>query len=187
MLLRILLGVAGITILLGAACPQVTKKAAKAETPQTSVLPDSADQIAFGVRTVLTDQGVSKGVLLADTAFSYDDGTRLELRRLNLTFYTSTGIQDGVMTSRAGTYNMRLSRIDARGDVVVIRDDGKRLTSQQLVFDQIRNQFFTDSAFVLNEPNRVLSGVGFETDPRLTNFRCLRECKGTAPVQVPTR
>lgn len=187
MFFRFVLGIAGVGILLGAACPRIGRKAAKVEAPQKSALPDSADQIAFGVRVVLTDQGVNKGVLLADTALTYDDGTRLELRRINLTFYTTSGIQDGVMTSREGTYNVRLSRIDARGDVVVIRDDGKKLTSQQLVFDQIRNQFFTDSAFVLNEPNRVLSGLGFETDPRLTNFRCLRECKGTAPVQVPTR
>lgn len=175
-------------VFLGAACPVARGKSKTAQKPPaTSALPDSADQIAFGVRVMLTDQGVNKGVLLADTAFTYDDDTRLELRRINLTFYTSTGVKDGVMTSREGTYNMRLSRIEARGDVVVARDDGKRLASQQLVFDQVRNQFFTDSSFVLNEPNKVLSGLGFESDPQLTSFRCLRECKGAAPVQVPVR
>lgn len=184
----LLLSVAGTAMLLGAACPRKGKTAPKAKAaPAKSALPDSADQIAFGARVILTDKGVNKGELLADTSLTYDDGTRLELRRINLTFYNSLGQKDGTMTARAGTYNMRLSRIEARGDVVVVRDDGKRLTSQQLVFDQVRNQFFTDSAFVLNEPNKVFTGVGFESDPRLTNFRCLKECKGAAPVQVPTR
>ncbi|HEY0930233.1 MAG TPA: LPS export ABC transporter periplasmic protein LptC [Gemmatimonas sp.] len=178
---------AGALVLVGAACPRAGKKPAKPVAVAKSVLPDSADQIGFGTRLVLTDKGVNKGELLADTSFTYDDGTRLEMRRVNLTFYNSLGLKDGVMTSRAGTYNMRLSRIEARGDVVVVREDGKRLTSQQLVFDQVRNQFFTDSAFVLNEPNKVFTGVGFESDPKLTNFRCLKECKGAAPVQVPTR
>lgn len=184
---RIALALAGALVLVGAACPRAGKKPAKPVAVAKSVLPDSADQIGFGTRLVLTDKGVNKGELLADTSFTYDDGTRLEMRRVNLTFYNSLGLKDGVMTSRAGTYNMRLSRIEARGDVVVVREDGKRLTSQQLVFDQVRNQFFTDSAFVLNEPNKVFTGVGFESDPKLTNFRCLKECKGAAPVQVPTR
>lgn len=160
---------------------QVRTKATK------TMIPDSADQIIFGGRIFLTDQGVSKGVLLADTVLTYDDGTRMELRRINVTFYTSQGIKDGLLTAKAGTYNSRLSRLDARGDVVVVRDDGKRLTSPQLVYDQVRNQIFTDSAFVLNEPSRTFTGLGFESDPQLTRFRCLRNCKGLAPVKIPTK
>lgn len=178
----------GVVLLLSAAaCPLKGKPANQNQAAATSALPDSAEQIGFGIRVILTDQGVNKGVLLADTALTYDDGTRLELRRVNVTFFTSEGVKDGVMTAKAGSYNMRLSRVEAMGDVVIQRDDGKRLTSQQLMYDQVRNQFFTDSAFALNEPERVLTGTGFESDPQLTNFRCLKECKGAAPVQVPTR
>lgn len=177
-----------VLLLSAAACPLKSKSANQNQAAAaTSALPDSAEQIGFGIRVTLTNQGVNKGVLLADTALTYDDGTRLELRRVNVTFFTSEGVKDGVMTAKAGSYNMRLSRVEAMGDVVVQRDDGKRLTSQQLVYDQVRNQFFTDSAFALNEPERVLTGTGFESDPQLTNFRCLKECKGAAPVQVPTR
>jgi LPS export ABC transporter protein LptC len=176
--------VLGVLLLGGAACP---KKSATTKRAQVSAMPDSADQMGFGVRHVLTNKGVSNGELLADTAYMYEDGTRLEMRRVNMTFYTAQGLKDGVLTSKAGTYNSRLQRLEARGDVVVIREDGKRFTSQQLVFDQVRNQFFSDSAFVLNEPKRELSGIGFESDPKLNNFKCLKGCKGIAPVQVPTR
>lgn len=170
-----------------AACSNAKGKTqVKAKATKTAI-PDSADQIIFGFRTFLTDQGVSKGVLLADSALTYEDGTRMELRRVNVTFYTSMGTKDGVLTAKAGTYSSRLSRLDARGDVVVVRDDGKRLTSAQLVYDQARNQIFTDSAFVLNEPSRTFTGLGFESDPQLTKFRCLRNCKGLAPVKIPTK
>lgn len=167
-----------------AACPRGRKAPPAVKKFE---IPDSAETMTFGLRSVLTDQGVSKGVLLADTALGYEDNTRLELRRVNVTFYTSTGLRDGVMTARAGTFNQRLSRIEARGDVVVIREDGKRLTTPLLVYDQQRNQFFTDSAFVLTEPKRQFSGIGFESDPKLINFKCLRSCKGVAPVKVPTK
>lgn len=170
-----------------AACSNAKGKTHVKTKATRTVIPDSADQIIFGGRIFLTDQGVSKGVLLADTVLTYDDGTRMELRRVNVTFYTSTGMKDGVLTAQAGTYNSRLSRLDARGDVVVVRDDGKRLSSPQLVYDQVRNQIFTDSAFVLNEPSRTFTGLGFESDPQLTKFRCIRNCKGLAPVKIPTK
>jgi LPS export ABC transporter protein LptC len=173
--------------LAAAACPSAKGKTQVKAKATTAVIPDSADQIIFGGRIFLTDQGVSKGVLLADTVLTYDEGTRMELRRVNVTFYTSVGLKDGVLTARAGTYNSRLSRLDARGDVVVVRNDGKRLSSPQLVYDQVRNQIFTDSAFVLNEPSRTFTGLGFESDPQLTTFRCIRNCKGLAPVKIPTK
>lgn len=172
--------------LLAARCPGKAKPRGPARAAAPA-LPDSADQLIFGLRTIMQDRGVNKGLLLADSALVYEQGTRLELRRVNVTFHTSAGAKDGVLTSQQGTYNSRLSRLEARGDVVVIRDDGKRLTSPQLVYDQARNQVFSDSAFVLTEPKRQISGIGFESDPRFTNFRCMRSCKGVAPVKVPTR
>ena len=182
--LRIVGLIAATALLAGAACP---KQPTAMKRVQTSSMPDSADQMGFGMRHVLTNKGVSNGELLSDTSYVYDDGTRIEMRRLNLTFYTAQGVKDGVLTAKAGTYNSRLQRLEARGDVVVVREDGKRFASQQLVFDQVRNQFFSDSAFVLNEPKREHSGIGFESDPKLNNFRCLRACKIIATVQVPTR
>lgn len=169
-----------------AKCPG-RKPAGAPAVAKSSAIPDSADQVAFGFRTILTNQGVANGLLLSDTAIVYEDGTRLELRRVNMTFYTSQGLKDGLMTSRTGSYSTRLSRLEATGDVIVVRNDGRRLASQQLVYDQARNQIFTDSAFVLTETSRVFTGIGFESDPQMTNFRCLRACKGVAPVQIPRK
>ena len=176
-----------VTALLGAArCPG-KRAAVKPTVAKASAIPDSADQVIYGLHTVLTDQSVAKGLLLSDTAYTYDEGSRLVLRRVNVTFYTSQGLKDGVMTAQSGQYNSRLSRLEAKGDVVVIRDDGKRLSTPQLVYDQARDQFFTDTSFVLNEPERTFTGIGFESDPRMTNFRCLRACKVIAPVQIPVK
>ncbi len=174
--------------LLGAAkCPGKAKASPVTARAKKSALPDSADQMIFGGSTVLTNQGVSNGRLLSDTMYVYDDGARLDLRRVNMTFFTKQGIKDGVLTARAGAYNSRLSRLEATGDVVVVRDDGKRLTTPQLVFDQARNQIFSDSSFTLVEPSRQLSGIAFESDPQFHNFKCLRACKMIAPVKLPTK
>lgn len=173
-------------VVTAAQCPG-RKGKGKPVVAKSSAIPDSADQVGFGTRVVLTNRGVSNGVLLSDTTIVYDDGTRLEFRGVNVTFYTSTGIEDGKMTARKGSYSTRLSRLQATGNVIVVRNDGRRLETPQLVYDQARNQIFTDSAFVLNEASRVFTGIGFESDPQMTNFNCLRACKGIAPVKIPTK
>ena len=180
----VMMGIRAVSLLGAAACP---KKKATAVAPKRLTIPDSAETIAFGTRVVLTDRGINKGKLLSDTTLTYEDGTRLVLYPVNLQFYTSTGAKDGVMTAKWGTYNQRLQRLEVRGNVVVVREDGKRLSTPQLVYDQQRNQFFTDSTFTLNEPKRTVTGIGFETDPKLSNFRCFKTCKFTGAVQVPTK
>ncbi len=177
--------VAALAVL--AACQQKPKGTkVRATAPAAAVaIPDSAEQVAFGMRTVLTNRGVATGVLLSDTALFYEQGGRIELRRVNTTFYTSTGQKDGTLTSRTGSYNARLARLEARGDVVLIRLDGRRLETQQLVYDQARNEVYSDSAFVFSDKGRQMTGIGFVSDPRLTTFRVLRNAKGTTTVQVP--
>jgi len=156
-----------------------------APRPADTVLPDSAEQVAFGITVRLTQSSVAKGELKADRSYSYDNLSRLELERVFVTFYNALGEEDGNLTAKEGTYNQRLNRLEARGDVVVVREDGRRLETQQLVYDELRNQIFSDSAFVLNEPpKRQITGIGFESDPQLTKFRVIRSFKGVAPVTV---
>jgi hypothetical protein len=45
----------------------------------------------LGVRMLLTDRGVQRGELFADTGYVFDDQTRFELRKVRATFNTSTG------------------------------------------------------------------------------------------------
>lgn len=156
-----------------------------APRPADALLPDSAEQLGWGVRMRLTSESVARGELLADTTYTYDNGNRFELRVVNVTFYDALGEKDGQLTAREGTYNRRLNRLEARGNVVVVRDDGRRLETQQLVYDELRNQIFSDSAFVLNEPpKRQITGIGFESDPQLTKLRVIKSFKGVAPITV---
>ncbi len=155
------------------------------KTSDDTVLPDSAESGVFGTEMMLTSNSVAKGRLLSDTIYTYEGGNRYELRPVNVTFFDSLGAEDGVMTAKEGTYNIRLNRLEVRGDVVIDRENGTRLETPRLVYDQLRNQIFSDTSFVLNQPpRRQLSGIGFESDPQLTQFRILKNAKGVAPVTV---
>lgn len=151
-----------------------------------SSLADSADQVMYGAKFNLTDQGIQHALLLADTAYFFDDNTRVELMHVNSTFYTSVGVKNAVLTSHRGTYHTATGMMEAFGAVVINSEDGRRLQTEQLRYDQGRNEISSDSAFVLTEPNRRLQGIGFRSDPNLQNIHILKMLSGTAgAVTIP--
>lgn len=146
---------------------------------------DSADQVMFGMRSLLTDRGLLRAELFADTAYFFDDNTRIELSNVHVTFFTTTGQKNADLDSEEGSYSTRSGMMEARENVVVVSVDGRRLTTEQLRYDQTKNQISSDSAFVLTEPGRVLRGIGFVSDPDMTNVRVLRGAQGTTVIEGP--
>ena len=158
------------------ACTNKKQPPVEAHSP----LADSADQVMYPARFNLTDQGLQRAHVDADTAYFFDDNNRMELQGVHATFYTVTGAKDAVLTSRHGTTNTRTNNMIARKDVVVVSEDGRRLTTQELIYNQQKNEISSDSAFVMTEPNRRLEGVGFRSDPNMKNIQILSGAKGVA-------
>ena len=178
---RILLAAGAALVALASGC----KRAKEPTAATTSPMADSADQVMFGARAILTDKGLMRAELFGDTAYFFDDNTRVEMRTVKTNFFTTAGAQSAVLTSKEGTYRTQGS-MEARGDVVVVSTDGRRLTTPQLRFDQSRNEISSDSAFVLTEPGRRVAGVGFVSDPNMNNVRILKTTSGsTERVTIP--
>ncbi len=174
--------VAAAAVLLLGACDNKTSP----PIVRGSALADSADQVMYGARFNLTDAGLARAELLSDTAFFFEDNTRVELRKVETTFYTASGARDAYLTSERGTYNSRQGTMIARGDVVVITEEGRRLVTPELKYDQTMNEISSDSAFTMTEPGRSLEGVGFRSDPNMQNVQILRTKSGsTGAVTLP--
>lgn len=166
---------------LALACNSGTEPRITAANP----LADSADQVMFGVSTMITNRGVLRAQLGADTGYFFDGNTRVEVRHERTVFYTATGQQNAILTSVEGTYNIRRGQMEARQSVVVVTTDGKRLETEQLRYDQSTNQISSDSSFVLTEPTRTLRGVGFTSDPDLTNLHVNKVTTGSGSFTLP--
>ncbi len=146
----------------------------------------NADQIVFGSRTLVTEGGLRRAEVFSDTALFYDDNTRMDMRIVRTIFYSSAGAKDAVLTSRTGRYLTRDNVLEAKGNVVIITADGRRLVTEQIKFDSRVNQISSDSAFVLTEEGREASGVGFVSDPDMNNLRILKGSRAKARgVTVP--
>ena len=149
---------------------------------------DSADQFMVGMRVNVVEGGIKRATIFADTAYFFDDNTRLRMHNVSGEFYTSTGAPDGRMTGKLAHYNLRNQHLEAFGDVVVVSVEGRRLNTPHLVYDQAQNEIHGDSAFTMTDPESTFEGVGFVSDPGLTSIRIGRNIRGRAgTVNLPDR
>ncbi len=148
-------------------------------------LADSAEQVVEHMRVLLTEKGVQRGELFADTAYIFEENTRFELRKVRATFNTTTGAKDGVLSADRGTYNIRDQVLEGFGNVVIVTNDGRRLTTPHLKYLQGLNEVSSDTNFTLTRPDGTISGIGFRADPQLTHFSVLRGAKGAGSFTLP--
>jgi len=67
--------------------------ACKSGTPVTATqaVLDSADQVLVGMTHYVTDAGLLRARVRADTAYFFSNTQRAELRNVHVTFYDETG------------------------------------------------------------------------------------------------
>ena len=89
----------------------------------TIAAPDSADQVLFGMSHYVTDAGIQRAHVRADTAYFYSPAQTAELRNVHITFYDTRGAETSTLT---------LSRVMIPCDwigMVTIRNETRRRTS----------------------------------------------------------
>lgn len=168
----------GVAVIAACAGPRGTTPTAQA------TLSDSADQIMYGVRHFMVDNGVKQGQLMADTAYVLNGNTTFELRGVRLLLFDSAGTTSATLTSREATYSTVNKRMEARGTVVVTTIDGKRLDTPHLIYDQRDNTVRSDSSFVLVEQTQEINGQSFTSLSDMSNLTCV-QCVYTGVTPRP--
>ena len=161
------------------------KKGSAPPVAAKATLADSAEQVLVNTQSLLTERGVQRGEMFADTVFVFDENTRYDMRKLRVTFNTVTGAKNGVMSADRGQYNLRQQTLEGFGNVIIVTNDGKRLTSPQLRYMQGLNEVSSDTSFTLVEPGKTISGIGLRADPQLTRVRVLRNFGGKGTFTLP--
>ena len=174
-----------ITVALLGACKEAT-------TPPSVVdgrsPVDSAEQFMVGMTTVLTDRGVKRADIAADSAYLYDNSARIEMLAVHGSFFTGSGVKEGIMTAKRAQYDTRVDSMQAWGDVLIVSTDGKTLKTPYLRYNRTLNEISSDSIFTIEDSERTVKGIGFTSDPGLNNLVIKRSISGSAGrVNVPDR
>lgn len=152
----------------GAACGEDTD----APTAGERYTAMDADQVMMDLEHFITQNGVRRALLEADTAFMYEDSAMLRIRPVRLTLYDEAGAVAGEVTAERGTLNTRTDAMTATGNVVVISTEREqRIETEELHFDPNRDRVWSEVETTIHRNGTVLRGTGFESDAQLTNTR----------------
>ena len=173
--MRRALRLAGLLVAtLAPACTGSDAPAGAADEP--SVFSSGADQVMVGVAHYISREGIRRGALRADTAYTYDDASRIDLRRLEIRFFDDAGTDLGRLTAQRGEYVLPAGNMTVHGEV----DLHGRLQSaapsvletDSLAYDSASDELSTDAAWTLTHPDGTVErGTGLVTDPALENIR----------------
>lgn len=130
---------------------------------------DSADQVLEGFSHYVTNQGVRRSRVEADTAYFYENTQVTELKDIKVTFYDLKGEEGSTLTARRGTYRWQDGSMEANDNVVVVSPDGRRLTTETLRYDNASNTISTDKRFSFDRGTEHLEGNSFRSDPDFRN------------------
>lgn len=148
-----------------------------ASMPPAKANVDAADgDRTYGLNLKMTDAGVLKADLLADTAYQRPNTTIIDIRKVRLTFYDTEGKNPGTLTSKTGEYDTGTQIMVARGNVVLVtrNEKGQKRTirSEELHYDQKGDRVWsTRETQVEEESGQRFNTDGFESDTRFTNMR----------------
>jgi LPS export ABC transporter protein LptC len=130
---------------------------------------DSADQILEGFSHYVTNDGVRRSRVEADTAFFYESTQRNDLHNVKVVFYDIKGAESSTLTAKRGTYRWQDGSMEASGNVVVVSPDGRRLATDVLRYDNATNTILTDKHFTFDKGDEHLEGNSFRSDPDFKN------------------
>jgi LPS export ABC transporter protein LptC len=143
----------------------------KGVTPRvTQTAADSADQILFGLMHYVTEDGIKRSLVEADTAYLYDATQTAELKKVKVTFYDEKGAVSSVVTADEGTYFQQSGGMTARGNVVGTSPDGRTLRTSELKYEPNSKKVSSDKAFTYMREGNLLQGDGFVSDVDFTNI-----------------
>ena len=168
MLRRNLLTTVVLTLVIGMAACESPRQEAVVDPELESI---EADYIIFGNTHYLTRQGIREALVVADTAYFFDDSTVVLLRgNVTLTAYhEDLGTEKAVVTSDRGRLNTNDNSMVAHGNaVLVIAEDGRRIESSELNYHPDQDRIWSDSATVMYEGQTIVEGSGFDADLSFT-------------------
>jgi LPS export ABC transporter protein LptC len=137
--------------------------------------------VVYGMTSYITSEGVRQARVEADTAFTFADSAKVDLRVMTVYFYDQAGAERATVRGTRGEWNQETNLMVARGDVeLFVYSDSSRLRSPEIHYDPQDDRIWSDSATTrFMADGSTMSGSSFESDIEFTNIR-IRDVRGDA-------
>jgi LPS export ABC transporter protein LptC len=116
-----------------------------------------------------TTNGVQTALLRSDTVYMRRDSARYDLIGVDLQTFDETGRLSATLTSRTGEYSTVGQEMVARGNVVLVTTDGRRIETEELHYDPNTRRIWSDVPTTVHEDGYVMRGTSFTADDGFRN------------------
>ena len=154
------------------------------DVPPGVELADRPDQETWDVDLALSMEGRPRAQVRAPYLARYDrpDSTYAlfqstppgDSARVRVVVYDEAGVRSGTVAADRLYYYEDDRRFEAEGRVVVETVEGKRLESEQLVWDEEARSLHTDGFVRITTPEERLQGYELVADENLDTYRLAR-------------
>ena len=134
---------------------------------------DIHDQLSTDVEITLTEQGNIKALIKSRLLERNNENLELKLTdNVNVDLYDDNYKHTSLITSNYAFVSETENRMDAFGDVVVAADNGQKLLTDSLLWDNKADKISTDATLTFISGNfDTLYGTGFESNIDLTDWK----------------
>ena len=121
---------------------------------------------------VHTQSGVLKFKIIANTINRFKD---LEPQIVfsngfEIIFYTDSGLVKSVLKALQGEIDKTNNIMIASDSVVLLSSEGKKLETQELIWDENKNQIYTDKKVIITTDKEIIEGEGFKSTPDFMQY-----------------
>lgn len=102
-----------------------------------------------------------------DTVRYYEEPERVEADGVIVDFYDEEEKYVSTLTADWGTIDRRSSDMEARGSVVIVNEEGVRLETDWVRWENEKERIYTEAFVTIYRDNQIITGTGMETDPGL--------------------
>jgi LPS export ABC transporter protein LptC len=134
---------------------------------------DIHDQLSTEVEITLTEKGNIKALIKSRLLERNNENLELKLTdNVNVDLYDDNYEHTSLITSNYAFVSETENRMDAFGDVVVAADNGQKLLTDSLLWDNKADKISTDATLTFISGNfDTLYGTGFESNIDLTDWK----------------
>jgi LPS export ABC transporter protein LptC len=167
-----LIGLLPLVVLVGA-CSETEETAAEVAGQR----PDIPEQQFFDYVFTETSAGVTQWILESDEMQKFSGQRDVQFTVVKMDFFND-GVHFSTLTSDSGSGNMQVRDVHVWGNVVLLKDNGDMLETEELFFDNknelIHNEIFNRMTTI----DDVVTGFGLEATPDLEYIKIKNKMRG---------
>lgn len=160
------------------------------QLPSDSKVDYESDR-AYDVEFIYSQNGITKAQLFTKEFLKNDNAKPPYmdmLKGLKVNFFNDSLVIDSKLTAKYARYYPKSGDILVRDSVVVINKTGDRLETEELIWNQKLEKFYTEKFVKIISSGHVSYGEGMEANRDFSWFRIYSQ-KGSVPVSsgdIPT-